>query len=105
MRVIFDHPFPFALAHGGFQVQIEQTKRGLGENQVHVDFTRWWDSQQEGDLIHYFAAAPNPYLESARAKNIPVIMTTLFTETCNRSDSQLRRQRWLTNLVLGLPFG
>jgi len=24
MKVLFDHPWPFALAHGGFQIQIEQ---------------------------------------------------------------------------------
>ena len=27
MKVLFDHPNPFMLAHGGFQNQIEQTKK------------------------------------------------------------------------------
>ena len=27
MKVLFDHPNPFMLAHGGFQIQIEQTKK------------------------------------------------------------------------------
>ncbi len=105
MRVLFDHPSPFALAHGGFQTQIEQTKLALRELGVEVDFLRWWDDTQEADLIHYFGVASNSYLEQARARRWPVVMTTLFTETCNRSDRQLRRQRYLTRAILSLPFG
>jgi glycosyltransferase involved in cell wall biosynthesis len=32
-------------------------------------------------------------------------MTTLFTETCNRTDARLVRQGWLVRCVLKLPFG
>src|SRR5688572_12122221 len=105
MRVLFDHHSPFALAHGGFQTQIEHTKKSLGELGVDVDYLRWWDDAQKADLIHYFGTASNSYLEQARARRLPVIMTTLFTETCNRSDSQLRRQGYLTRAILSLPFG
>jgi len=105
MRVLFDHPFPFALAHGGFQTQIEQSKAGLENIGVAVDHTRWWEGSQEADVIHFFGPAQGAYLDSARVKGIPVVMTTLFTETCNRSDVRLRRQRFLTQTVLRLPFG
>jgi glycosyltransferase involved in cell wall biosynthesis len=105
MRVLFDHQMPFVLAHGGFQTQIEQSRRGLGDIGVAVDFMRWWDDHQQLNVIHNFGAASAGYLEAARVKNIPVVMTTLFTETCNRSDAQLRRQRKLTQGILRLPFG
>lgn len=105
MRVLFDHPYPFALAHGGFQTQIEQTKAALEAAGVHTDYLRWWDDAQEADLIHYFGAASVGYLQQARRKGLPVVMTTLFTETCNRSDAQLKRQRLLTQTILKLPFG
>ena len=36
---------------------------------------------------------------------MPVVMTNLFTATCNRSNSQLRRQGWLVRAILKLPFG
>ena len=105
MRVLFDHPSPFLLAHGGFQVQIDQTKAALEKLGVQVEYLRWWDGEQKGDLIHYFAAASNGYLAQAKAINLPVVMTTLFTETCNRSDAQLARQGWITQCILFLPFG
>ncbi|MBI3879217.1 MAG: glycosyltransferase family 4 protein [Verrucomicrobia bacterium] len=105
MKILFDHSHPFLLAHGGFQIQIEQTKAALEAAGVEVEFLRWWDDRQRGDLIHFWSAAGTGYLQAARARQLPVVMTTLFTETCNRSDAQLRRQARLTRLVLGLPFG
>lgn len=105
MRVLFDHQMPFVLAHGGFQTQIEQSTRGLEAIGVNVEFGRWWDDRQQFDLIHYFGAAPSGYLDAARVKGIPVVMTTLFTETCNRSDLRLRRQRMFVQGVLSMPFG
>jgi len=105
MRVLFDHSSPFALAHGGFQIQIEQTAAALRGIGVEVEFLRWWDDAQRGDLIHYFGGASNAYLQQTRSKNVPVVMTTLLTETCNRSNWQLRRQRLFTQAILRLPFG
>jgi len=36
MKVLLDSNVPFALAHGGAQIQIEQTKKGLEEVGVVV---------------------------------------------------------------------
>ena len=105
MRVLIDHPFPFALAHGGFQTQIEQTRQALQRIGVEADHLRWWDDSQHGEVIHHFGPASNAYLEQARIKGIPVIMTSLFTETCNRSDRRLELQRLMTMSLLRLPFG
>lgn len=103
MKILFDHPNPFLLAHGGFQIQIEQTKAALEQIGVNVDFLRWWDGGQRGDLIHFFGTASNGYLQQARAINLPVVMTTLFTETCNRSEAQLKRQGRMVQSLLKLP--
>ena len=105
MKILFDHPSPFILAHGGFQIQIEQTKKALESLGVEVENLRWWDAQQKGDLIHHFSPARNIYLQLARAQQLPVVMTTLLSETCNRSDFQLKRQGWLTRLLLAFPGG
>lgn len=105
MRVLFDHPSPFLLAHGGLQTQIEQTRSALEKIGVGVEWLRWWDDRQRGDLIHFFGTASNAYLHQARAMKLPVVMTTLFTETCNRSDAQLKRQAGLIRLILAMPFG
>ena len=105
MKVLFNCFVPCALAHGGAQIQIEQTKAGLESLGIEVEYLRWWDGKQRGDLIHHFGTASNALLDQARTAGIPAVLTTLFTETCNRSDSQLDRQGWLTQLILGLPFG
>ena len=52
MRVLFDHNEPFLLAHGGLQVQIEQTKAALEAAGLEAEYLRWWDDEQQGDLIH-----------------------------------------------------
>lgn len=103
VKILLDHSNPFLLAHGGAQTQIENTKAALESHGVQVDFLRWWDPAQPADLIHYFNAAPVGYLELARRIGIPVVMTTLFSTTCNRSDWRLWCQGWLTRFLLSLP--
>lgn len=103
MKVLFDHASPFALAHGGFQTQIEQTKAALERRGIEVEYLRWWDDRQDGDLIHYFGAPSISYLKMAREKSIPVAVTNLFTATCNRSPLQLKIQGAITRTLLALP--
>ena len=105
MKVLFDCPVPAMFTHGGTQIQIEQTKAGLAAVGVEVEFLRWWDPTQRGDLVHYFSTPSNAYLNLARAAGKPVVMTNLFTETCNRSAARLRRQGWLVQAALKIPFG
>jgi glycosyltransferase involved in cell wall biosynthesis len=104
MKILFDHPLPFALAHGGAQIQIEQTKTALEKIGVEVEFLRWWDGRQNGDLIHFFAIPNSEFLRQARTVKMPVVVTQLFTETCNRSDAQLLRQGFFVKTALALPF-
>ena len=105
MRVLIDQSLPFALAHGGAQIQIERTRSALQEIGVECEFLRWWDGQQRCDLIHYFGAASSTYLHHARIAKVPVVMTQLFTETCNRPAAQLKRQGLLVKTLLAAPFG
>lgn len=91
MRVLFDHPSPFLLSHGGFQIQIEQTAASLREAGVEVEFLRWWDAAQRGDIIHYFGRPSEVYLALAQRKGIRVVMAELLTALGSRS----HRQRWL----------
>jgi glycosyltransferase involved in cell wall biosynthesis len=105
MRVYFDHDFPFVLSHGGFQTQIEQTGNGLRTHGVQVEFLKWWEENQPADLLHFFGITHLAYLHQARIKGIPVVMTTIFSETCNRSDARLARQGFATQLLLRMPFG
>jgi glycosyltransferase involved in cell wall biosynthesis len=98
MKVLFDHPNPFLLAHGGFQIQIEQTKRALEEIGVEVEWLRWWDSAQKGDVIHYFGRPVGAYIDFAHQKDIKVVMSELLTGLGSRSAAQRRLQKGLITL-------
>lgn len=85
MKVLFDHPDPFLFAHGGFQTQIEQTKAALEAAGVEVEYLRWWDDQQKGEIIHYFGRPSPFYLGSAHQKKIKVVLAQILTGLGSRS--------------------
>ena len=105
MRILIDQHLPFLLAHGGATTQVEQICLALRQEGVDVEFLRWWDEKQSGDLIHFFGAPPIGYLNLARLKRLPVVIHQLFTETCNRPLAKLKWQGRLVHSVLALPFG
>ncbi|HEY2329760.1 MAG TPA: glycosyltransferase [Verrucomicrobiae bacterium] len=104
MKILIECAVPAMLAPGGTQVQVEQTKAGLEALGVEVEYLRWWDRAQRGDLIHYFGTPSNSFLDIARSAGLPVVMTNLFTETCNRSDFRLTLQGWLIRAALKIPL-
>jgi glycosyltransferase involved in cell wall biosynthesis len=105
MKILIDQHLPFLFAHGGANTQVEQTKLALERAGLEVEFLRWWDGQQCGDLVHFFGAASPAYLHHARVVRLPVIINQLFTDTCNRPLSRLKRQGRLVNAILAVPFG
>jgi len=78
MKILFNHILPFSLAHGGQQIQIEQTKTALEHLGVEVEFLRWWDAGQRGDIIHYFGPPAAAHAELARQRGIKVVVTHLL---------------------------
>lgn len=104
MKILIDSSGPpYFLAHGGAETQVMQTVSGLRELGVEVEFARWWDGKQSADLIHFFGVPSSGYLQFARAKRLPVVSTTLFTATCNRSPRQLALQGFMVSTLLKIP--
>ncbi len=66
-------------AHGGMQTQIEQTKSALEMAGVTVEYLRWWDASQTGDLLHHFGRIPVAHLQMAQNKGLKVIIAELLT--------------------------
>jgi glycosyltransferase involved in cell wall biosynthesis len=93
MKVLFDHAQPFLLAHGGFQTQIEETKRGLENLDVVVEYVRWWDAEQRGDIIHFFGRPSGAYIDLAHGKQLRVVMSELLTGLGSRSARSVAIQR------------
>ena len=96
MKILLNSPRPFALAHGGLQIQIEQTEQALKQIGVDVEYTRWYDERQTGDLIHYFGRMPVEQVQLAQAKGIKVVMAELLTTAGSRSPRQLLIQRQIS---------
>jgi glycosyltransferase involved in cell wall biosynthesis len=99
MRVILDHPHPFLLSHGGFQIQIEQTYSALRAINVEVDHLRWWEDSQPADIIHYFGRPPLAYIGLAKKKGIRIVMAQLLTGLGSRSPRILPYQKTAITLA------
>jgi glycosyltransferase involved in cell wall biosynthesis len=104
MKILIDFfNVPFYLAHGGAQTQVMETISGLREIGVDVELARWWDGKQSADIIHAFGVPNMTYINFAREKHIPIVNTTLFTATCNRSKKHLSIQGLIISSLLKLP--
>jgi glycosyltransferase involved in cell wall biosynthesis len=99
MKVLIDHPSPFILSHGGFQIQIEQTYAALRQAGVDVEYLRWWDERQPVDIIHYFGRPSFSYVLRAQAKGTKVVMTQLLSGLGARSANALRLQKAAIHLA------
>src|SRR5271165_356050 len=95
MKILIDHQLPFALAHGGLQIQIEQTKEALEKMGTEVEYLRFWDPEQQGDVIHVFGRFSKTYIEMAQRKGMAVVMSELLSETGSRSGRVLLVQKAL----------
>src|SRR5438128_1282492 len=95
MKVLFHHLVPFTFAHGGLQVQIHRTREALLELGVQVEFLRWYDGNQAGDVLHFFGRIPLGLLELAQENGMKVVVADLLTEQGSRSATRLRLQRWV----------
>jgi len=92
MKILIDHQLPFLLAHGGLQIQIERTKQALETKGLEVEYLRWWDDSQQGDIIHFFGRANPSHIDFAHAKGMRYVMSELLTGQGSRSRVQLRLQ-------------
>src|SRR5271170_183984 len=103
MKVLIDHQNPFLLAHGGFQIQIEQTKNSLEAIGVDAGYLRWWDDRQPADIIHFFGRPNAGYVNFARQKGIKVVMSQLLTGLGSRGAARRRVQKLVMSGAKRLP--
>ena len=86
MKVLFYHLTPFAFAHGGIQIQINQTRRALEQLGVTVEFLRWWDQSQTGDILHFFGRLRASKVRLAQGKGMKVVLAELLTQQGSRTE-------------------
>jgi glycosyltransferase involved in cell wall biosynthesis len=99
MKVLLNHHLPFLLAHGGTQIQIEQTNAALARIGVEVEPLRWWDENQTGDILHHFGRIPSWLVRFAQQKGMKVLLADLMTQQGSRSRGQLLMQKYIAGLM------
>jgi glycosyltransferase involved in cell wall biosynthesis len=77
-------------------IQIEQTKASLEKIGVEVEYLRWWDEQQTGDILHFFGRMPTGLLIMARRKGLKVVKSLFLTGQGSRSPWRL----WLQGRIM-----
>ena len=75
------------------------TKAALEANGVEVEWLRWWDDAQVGDIIHYFGRPGSLYIQQAHEKRRKVVLTDLLGMLGVRSGFARAAQRGLMTLV------
>jgi glycosyltransferase involved in cell wall biosynthesis len=106
MKILLQHGEYFSLCHGGFQIQIQQTKEALEGHGVSVEWHRWWDPGQNGDLIHYFGRPSPGNIRAAAAKGIKFVFSELLTSQGSRSRMRVRTQGIFSSVLrMLLPSG
>ncbi len=89
--------------HGGMQIQIEQTKAALEKIGVDVEYFRWWDETQTGEILHFFGRTPTGLLRAAQGKGMKVVQAELLTGQGSRPLWK-HRLHWAAIRVLGLAM-
>lgn len=106
MKVLFDCVVPFSFAHGGQQIQIEQTKQALEKLGLQVEPLRWWDEQQSGDILHYFGRPPLYFSQLAQKKGLKVVIADLLSAQGSRTFWRRKAQKFASLLLSRLlPIG
>jgi glycosyltransferase involved in cell wall biosynthesis len=78
MKILFHCPVPFMLAHGGQQIQILRTREALEKLGIEVEFLRWHDAEQPGDVLQVFGRIPVHLLAAAQRKGMKVVVADLL---------------------------
>jgi hypothetical protein len=99
MKVLFQYPTPFALPHDGQQVQIIRLRQALVDLGVEVDYLRWFDDRQTGDVLHYFGRISPDLLQLARTKGMRIVMAESFSAQASFSIARKWSQRLMIKFL------
>lgn len=104
MKVALDCHVPFSLAHGGMQIQIEQTLASLRELGMDVEPLPWWQESFSPQIVHFFGKPSLSYAQWVHQKNIRLVVADLLTAQGSRNFLQRIPYRlvcWLDRFFRG----
>ena len=99
MKVLFYHLTPLALACDDWQSQILATREALRELGVDVEFLRWYDGNQTGEILHFFGRMSSYLIGFARQKQMKVVVSEAPSGPASGSRLGFAAQRVLMGLL------
>jgi glycosyltransferase involved in cell wall biosynthesis len=99
MKVLFNHNHPFRFVDGGAQAMIEQMRLALLQAGVEVEWLRWWDRSQGGDIVHQFGRPTASFVAEAQRSGFRVVVTDLLGKTGARPRWQLAAMKLFARLA------
>jgi glycosyltransferase involved in cell wall biosynthesis len=99
MKVLFNTDHPFRFIDGGGQALIEQTRTALSSLGVEVEWLRWWDRQQEGDIVHQVGRPTAEFIMEAHRAGFRVVVTDLLGVTGARPAWRLAAMKLVAGLL------
>lgn len=93
MNVLFFTFEPLALSNRPRVEQILRTYDALQRLNVQVEFLRWYDGRQRGDILHFYGRISSDLLALAHASGMKVVVTDWFSTGALRSPMQVTVRR------------
>ena len=87
MKVLLYDETPAYLCHGGKQVLAEKLYGSLRNLGIEVEYARWWDPDQNSDLIHCLGCSPS-MVSMAHQAGVKVVLTHIVDEMTSSSRSR-----------------
>ena len=84
MKIILSHTTPFALAHGGVTNIVFRTKEVLEAAGLEVEYLRWWDESQKGDILFHFGRPSISLVRFAKLAGYKVVAEHVMTGLVSR---------------------
>jgi len=93
MKVLFFTFEPLALSNRPRVEHILRTCDALQRLNVQVEFLRWYDGGQRGDILHFYGRISSDLLALAHGCGMKVVVTDWFSNGSFRSPMQLAVRR------------
>jgi len=93
MKILLNHSTPFSLAHGGVTNIVQRTRDVLLSQGYEVEYLRWWDADQVGDILFHFGRPTMSLVTFAKSKGYIVVAEHVMTGLVSRSAWQRSVQK------------
>jgi len=82
--ILLNHGTPFSLAHGGVTNIVHRTHDVLVSQGFNVEYLRWWDPDQKGDVLFHFGRPTVSLVKFAKASGYIVVAEHVMTGLVSR---------------------